>query len=304
MMADTEMPQKIELCSVCASRAIHVHQQVEDIVLYRCDGCELIWAPEVSPETISSFYNREYFHSSSRTGYQNYLADEHNHRRNAINILHLISGIRNISGTRILDIGCGYGFFLDEARRRACAKVSGVEICREACQYARKTLGLHVVNDSFDASHFPENSFDVIFLMGTIEHLIDPAKTLRDVQRLLTPQGLVVITTINTSGFPPLYSLKPPEHLFYFNASNFTLMLEKCGYRVVLNRRYWAYYSAFNLLYLLGRFFRMDVLCWMSTTFTAWAKTSLRIPTNEMIVVAQKASSPTGSTHPDLGSTM
>ena len=81
-------------------------------------------------------------------------------------------------GSRILDIGCGNGSLLDEARRRG-ATGTGVTISPEQATYCRKTRGLDVrLRDYRDLDAAWNGRFDAVIANGSIEHFVQPQDAL------------------------------------------------------------------------------------------------------------------------------
>ena len=70
-----------------------------------------------------------------------YLVEEEGRRATANRLLDLVGAHRPRG--RLLDVGCGHGLLLDEARKRGYDTV-GLELSREAARHARETLGLDV----------------------------------------------------------------------------------------------------------------------------------------------------------------
>ena len=79
---------------------------------------------------------------------------------------------------RLLDIGCGDGFFL---RRSKCKERFGLD----------KLLG-DEVSDKLD---FPDSYFDYVTMLAVIEHLSNPEDIMKEVARVLKPGGYFIITT-------------------------------------------------------------------------------------------------------------
>jgi 2-polyprenyl-3-methyl-5-hydroxy-6-metoxy-1,4-benzoquinol methylase len=122
---------------------------------------------------------------------------------------------------RLLDVGCAAGFLLDELRRRGW-DVHGVELSADLCRYARSEFGLGVFcGELCDAPWLPA-SFDVVTVIGTIEHVPDPRHVVAAACRLLVPDGLLVILTENLNNpiarlWPAAWNgFMPPEHLYHF----------------------------------------------------------------------------------------
>ena len=126
-------------------------------------------------------------------------------------------------------------------------------------------------------------------MIGTIEHLIDPKKIVIELNKKLKKNGILVFTTIDTNGFFPVYKLKPPEHTFYFNYRNLSILLSKCNLKIVLKKTYFAYYHVYDLFYRLGAFFNVNLLIKLSIFFKKYFKRLIVfIPTNEILVISKK----------------
>lgn len=131
---------KTALCSICDSNSGYFYRELNGFNLYSCKRCKLLWVEGISPYELVSFYDHTYFNSDSKIGYNNYLADEKNHRRNAGEIINVISKIRDLDGLRVLDVGCAFGFLLDELNRLKRCEGYGIEISSHAFAYAKSLL--------------------------------------------------------------------------------------------------------------------------------------------------------------------
>ncbi|MFQ5879349.1 MAG: class I SAM-dependent methyltransferase [Dehalococcoidia bacterium] len=105
---------------------------------------------------------------------------------------------------RLLDIGCGDGTiaaFLGHAL--GAEEVRGVEVSPRWAELARRR-GVDATAFDIESGPLPfaDGSFDAIFCGELIEHLVDPDHLLDEIRRLLTPEGLCVLTTPNLAGWP------------------------------------------------------------------------------------------------------
>src|SRR5262249_10612840 len=121
---------------------------------------------------------------------------------------------------RLLELGCAYGFFLQEARRHF--EVAGIELAADAAAHCR-SAGLNVLQGVADEESLRQiGHVDVIVLFDVIEHLPEPRETLALCHRYLNPGGLIVITTGDfASPLARLAGVKwrlmtPPQHLWFF----------------------------------------------------------------------------------------
>ena len=103
----------------------------------------------------------------------------------------------DLSGKRVLDIGCGAGgATVDLARRHQAGQVVGIDPQPEACDAARALAERAGVADRIEIRRivpgpldFPDGSFDVVFSKDSIIHISDKEALARDVYRILKPGG-------------------------------------------------------------------------------------------------------------------
>jgi len=97
---------------------------------------------------------------------------------------------------RFLDIGCGRGEVVWAARERGW-DAEGCDLSEDFVRYAREVNGVNAHAATLEQMNYPEASFDVVTLVEVIEHLYDPAETVRELRRVVRPGGLVYISTPN-----------------------------------------------------------------------------------------------------------
>lgn len=152
---------------------------------------------------------------------------------------------------RLLDVGCGYGFFLKRAQEAGWEAV-GVDPDPRAVSYARERLQVHALHGELAAMGFSAGTFDLVTLWNVVEVVAEPVALFREVARVLKPRGMVFLRTQNAAwhemgfrmgtilkavGFRRLLE-KRPYLLFIFNLNNFSratlrLLLERTGFEVV-----------------------------------------------------------------------
>lgn len=141
---------------------------------------------------------------------------------------------------RLLDVGCGKGFFVQQANA-AGFKAEGIDLSTSAIEYATKALGLQAVAGRLqtDAPSRWTSAFDVATFWATIEHLPDPMEMLRAIHRCLKPGGLLLMDT--GLGEAPFESwlaghsqwYDAPQHLFVFSRKGLDIALRKTGFEAV-----------------------------------------------------------------------
>ncbi len=93
----------------------------------------------------------------------------------------------------ILDIGCGYGFFLEVAKEKGW-NVFGLEVSERASEDC-KSKGITMFSGELKDAPFTPESFDIIISIEVIEHLIDPDGFLKGAHKLLREGGGMYVTT-------------------------------------------------------------------------------------------------------------
>jgi SAM-dependent methyltransferase len=124
-----------------------------------------------------------------------YLDEERGRRRTGKRLLKLISS--QVPAGRLLDVGCGHGLLLDEARTRGY-KTLGLEVSAAAAGFARHVLDLDVREQTVEELDDTER-FDVITLVDVFEHLADPVATITRCHQLLAADGVLCIVTPDPS---------------------------------------------------------------------------------------------------------
>jgi len=135
------------------------------------------------------------------------------HRMEGIEFLESFGAAGEVSGERVLDLGCGLGIRTMAVAEAGAAAAVGVDSDLEKIHRARTQADLSGVRSvsysvqcgtslAFDAAHF-----DVVLVLDVMEHLGDPTAVLRECARVLRRGGRVLI------GFPP-YRSPWGGHLF------------------------------------------------------------------------------------------
>src|SRR3954468_6149518 len=124
-----------------------------------------------------------------------YLGEEQGRRATAARLLDLIAPFAPRG--RLLDVGCGPGLLLDEARRRGYEAL-GLELSRASAAHARSHLALDVHELALEDFH-DDDGFDVLVLADVIEHLDDPVAGIAQCAALLKPDGVLCVVTPDPS---------------------------------------------------------------------------------------------------------
>lgn len=157
---------------------------------------------------------------------------------------------------RILDIGCGPGYFLKRGMERGWDCL-GVEPSLRAADHARQ-LGVNVINRFFHDAGLEQKTgtFDAVHMSEVLEHIADPTQLCLAAYSLLAQHGIICIVVPNDYnpiqeilrerlGYNP-YWLAPPHHINYFDYDSVENLLRKSGFTII--RRTAMYPMDFFLL--------------------------------------------------------
>lgn len=139
----------------------------------------------------------------------------------------LVSLLTN-KDTSILDVGCGYGFFMQKLEKKGY-KTEGVEIssCRREIAEKYCNCNIHPI--------LPLNKkYDLVTLFHVLEHVDNPIEFLRKLSGLLKPNGILLIEVPNVESYT-LSSKYCNEffwqmaHISYFSYETLNYTIEKAG---------------------------------------------------------------------------
>jgi len=127
---------------------------------------------------------------------------------------------------RILDVGCGMGFFLEEARKRGW-ETYGTEYSSTAIEIC-EAKGINMKQGVLDPEDFDGMDFDVITSFEVLEHINNPQPEMKNISTLLRSKGLFYATTPNFNSLmryrlgAQYNIIHYPEHLTYFTKKTLT----------------------------------------------------------------------------------
>lgn len=138
---------------------------------------------------------------------------------------------RFVAGRRVLDAGCGTGYGVDTLACGALS-VAGVDLASEAIDYARAhstAANARYLQGSVTALPSPDGAFDLVTAFEVIEHLPDWRALLTEAKRVLTPAGLLLVSTPNRLYYAESRRLDGPNpyHVHEFEFAEFQAALRQ-----------------------------------------------------------------------------
>jgi SAM-dependent methyltransferase len=244
----------------------------EEFSVVRCHRCELLYLnPRPTAEEISRYYPQQYFApgpTKTRSGLERALKQWSQTLKRWIRedfygypsrtarrpwrvfrkillwperMRRAFRGrdiVRWAGDGRLLDVGCGPGANLKSLQEQGW-DVYGIELSETAVARARALVGDRIHCGTLDTSPFEDESFDVVLMSHSLEHLYDPVQELQRVRRLLKPQGCLIIAVPNAGSLEAkLFGgswihWDPPRHLYHFSKKTLTGLVEQAGFQVL-----------------------------------------------------------------------
>ena len=149
----------------------------------------------------------------------------------------ILECIEEPSKARVLDVGCGNGGFLNYLREKEF-KVFGVEVSKLACEYCEKEYGIKVFNGMIEKLPI-DRPFQIITMVGTIEHFLNPVRTLNTIRQHLSPEGFLIFDFPDINSFEARlarsrwWALELPRHTLHFTKESARRIIEITGFRLV-----------------------------------------------------------------------
>jgi SAM-dependent methyltransferase len=223
-------------CPMCGSADSTQAYRLGRFGVVRCTACRLYYlSPRLPESAMLELYRSGDYFEGGPAGYDSY-ADQTQALRATFRrvVAHMVR--LGLDGGSLLEVGCGYGFLLDEART-FFSSCTGTEFSDEAAAVARER-GFEVFTGGIEALP-SDRRFDCIIATHVVEHVYDPRGFVAGLKQLLRPGGTIVLATPDMgslwrrsmgSRWP---SFKVPEHVLYFDRRSLTRLLVDAGFEQI-----------------------------------------------------------------------
>lgn len=138
----------------------------------------------------------------------------------------------------LLDIGCGWGAFLDNARSKGF-EPRGIELTKKCVRFANEELRINVTDKFFEDVYFENESISVVTMIHVLEHIPTPITTLKKIFQILKPNGLFAGIVPNIESYcsqtlkEQWYWLDPNYHYVHYSSKILKKHLENYGFEIL-----------------------------------------------------------------------
>jgi predicted TPR repeat methyltransferase len=139
---------------------------------------------------------------------------------------------------KLMDLGCGLGYFLHGVHLDKTFEPTGVDISEDAIAYVKNKFGYEVLPES-KLDELTPHSYDIITQWHVLEHVHLLNDRMKQLRKLLAPKGTMFIAVPNSDSWDAKKygeywdGYDVPRHLYHFNRKSFELLMQKHGFRIV-----------------------------------------------------------------------
>lgn len=203
-----------------------------------CEACgSLYQSPRPTIDAFEAFYRDS---ESSRYWAEEFFPAVAEARRDTIfrprveRLAELCVG-KGITIDRLIDVGAGFGIFLDEWRHRfPKTELVAIEPSRKLAQRCRD-LGFMVVEEIVENAADKSGDADLVVCFEVFEHVYDPLTFIRTLLKVVRPGGYLFVSTLGVDGYDiqTLWensnSVFPPHHINFLSIAGFETVFRRAG---------------------------------------------------------------------------
>lgn len=233
------MTNQIELefpaCPLCYSeRRETSYGQFGEHKIMRCQDCQVHYLyPRLTESAMRRFYTDDSYFEGGDSGYSDTSYGDQERALSAT-FKRLMRNLhkRKITGGSLLEVGCGYGYLLEEAKAYFSRRV-GTDFSPQGVQLASEKAD-EVYEGGIE--QIPAAArFDCVIATHVIEHIYQPLEFVKQLISRTKPGGTVVLAAPDMGGMLRKMmghrwaSFKIPEHVIYFDAVTLSALMRQAG---------------------------------------------------------------------------
>lgn len=237
---------ELKICPLCKSGQLQKYLECKDhyatgesFEIHLCSDCGFKFTQSFPDETkIGRYYDTADYvsHSDTKKGIVNRVY--HSVRKRMLNKkMSLVVCQSGKTTGRLLDIGCGTGYFLHTMQQSGW-QVTGIEKNQGAATFAREHFGLQVTSEPTALVDLPEAAYDVVTMWHVLEHLQPLHETMDSIYKGLKPDGVALIALPNADSHDAAHyaahwaAWDVPRHLWHFTPATLNRLAQSHGFEV------------------------------------------------------------------------
>jgi len=201
-------------CPICNSKKSKFDRKLNGIDLVKCTKCHFVYANL-----------KDDFIFDENSNYEDTAAESYEARQSKVDQYWFSWVAKKLTKKygkgKVLDVGCGNGMLLNEFIK--CGwDAYGLDVS-EWSKSASKRYGFALYSDPIEDDTLPENTFDLVVSMSTLEHIAQPLVHLDHIARVIKPGGSLYVAGVPNYGslsirlgISKFNSNLPPTHVNYF----------------------------------------------------------------------------------------
>lgn len=255
------MTNQIELefptCPLCHSeRRETSYGQFGEHKIMRCQDCQVHYLyPRLTESAMHRFYKNDSYFEGGDSGYSDTSYSDQERALSAT-FKRLMRNLhkRTLTGGSLLEVGCGYGYLLEEAKEYFSRRV-GTDFSPQGVQLA--SAKADEVHEGGIEQIPAAANFDCVIATHVIEHIYQPLEFVKQLIRRTKPGGTVVLAAPDMGGMLRKVmghrwaSFKIPEHVIYFDAVTLSALMREAG---LIDIEKLPYPHAFPLALIASKF--------------------------------------------------
>ena len=211
-------------CPICKQNEISNCWIYKNFQIYKCLTCLHEFTLPFKSGDVEFYKKNEIYFNLKSQMLNNLIPPSH------IDILHkILKTVKlffNNNKIKILDFGCGSGFYLYELKKRGYKDSLGIDFNDEVIEAANEVYGINAKNLDLDHLIKSNNKYDLILLNQGLEHVENPVELVKNLHKLLNKNGILFISVPNMDYFKIKKIIRngnlpsgnyPPHHISFFN---------------------------------------------------------------------------------------